>query len=186
MPSIHPNPIFFQRRRQKGGTYYSRRACSHPGVVASSKRRRAEAALPGGCVHFHVYPASTRPRSPTSLRKHRGRGDISGSSIRSHGRRFSFLGDDRKTDKSELRRNYVKIRSNWITAKCVIRTLEQRIRGGAPCPNLLLFHPGRLNPDFPWRPKGNSDFPLCLLFTSFPQLGPPASTCHKKLRTQYR
>ena len=43
-------------------------------------------------MQFHVNPASTRPRSSTSLRKHRGRGDFSGSSIRSHGRRFSFLG----------------------------------------------------------------------------------------------
>ena len=74
-------------------------------------------------MQFHLNPASTRPRSSTSLRKHRGRGDFSGSSIRSHGRRFSFLGDDRKTDKSELRRNYVKLRSNWITAKYVISNL---------------------------------------------------------------
>ena len=31
-------------------------------------------------MQFHVNPASTRPRSSTSLRKHRGRGDFSGSS----------------------------------------------------------------------------------------------------------
>ena len=45
-------------------------------------------------MQFHVNPASTRPRSSTSLRKHRGRGDFSGSSSRSHGR------------ESELRRSY--------------------------------------------------------------------------------
>ena len=45
-------------------------------------------------MQFHVNPASTRPRSSTSLRKHRGRGDFSGSSSRSHDR------------ESELRRSY--------------------------------------------------------------------------------
>ena len=68
--------------------YYSGRACSHPGVVASSKRLRAEVALPGGRLQFHVNPASTRPQSSTSLRKHRGRGDFSGSPSRSHGRNY--------------------------------------------------------------------------------------------------
>ena len=49
-------------------------------------------------MQFHVNPASTRPQSSTSLRKHRGRGDFSGSPSRSHGR------------ESELRRNFVKLR----------------------------------------------------------------------------
>ena len=46
-------------------------------------------------MQFHVNPASTKPRSTTSLRKHRGLWDFSGSysSSRGHGR------------KSELRRN---------------------------------------------------------------------------------
>ena len=43
-------------------------------------------------MQFHVNPASTRPRSSTSLRKHRGRGDFSGSSSssRGHGRKSSL------------------------------------------------------------------------------------------------
>ena len=92
---------------------YSGSACSHPGVVASSKRLRAEAALPGGRVHFHVNPASTRPRSFTSLRRHRGRGDFSGSysSSLGHGRKSKLrpnLNYDVITlsyDQNGLRRN---------------------------------------------------------------------------------
>ena len=83
--------------------YYSGRACSHPGVVASSKRRRVEVLLPGGRVQFHVNPASTRPQSSTSLRKHRGRGDFSGSPSRSHGRESELR------RQSELRRNFVEL-----------------------------------------------------------------------------
>ena len=85
-------------------------------------------------MQFHVNPASTKPRSSTSLRKHRGRGDFSGSSSRSHGRRrfyrsvvfgrvvgFRFWA---MIEKSELRRNYVKLRSNWITTYNVISSLD--------------------------------------------------------------
>jgi len=55
-------------------------------------------------VQFHVNPASTRPQSSTSLRKHRGRGDFSGSPSRSHGRESELR------RQSELRRNFVKLR----------------------------------------------------------------------------
>ena len=57
-------------------------------------------------MQFHVNPASTRPRSSTSLRKHRGRGDFSGSSSGSHGRQFSFLGDDRNLNYDVITLNY--------------------------------------------------------------------------------